>query len=157
MSSVWHGGWAERVEQRVRAHGYESLTDFADGKPSATYAELAAELGVEVAPIQVVNLLCAEAVAHGSLEHFARASLVRYLRSRLPAGWGVGQDFDFHSAHAFATWRATLTNDYKSIAERVVVELRASPHVYQGWLPSEPDDVVLVDAFRRAHMNCAEP
>ncbi|CAM4456747.1 Conserved uncharacterized protein [Corallococcus exiguus] len=41
----WQGNWRVRLYERVRERGYDSLTAFAEARPTASLVELADELG----------------------------------------------------------------------------------------------------------------
>jgi hypothetical protein len=41
----WRGNWRVRLYERVRERGYDSLTAFANARPTASLVALAEELG----------------------------------------------------------------------------------------------------------------
>ena len=43
--SAWRGNWKVRLYERVQERGYDSLTAFAEARPSVPLVELAEELG----------------------------------------------------------------------------------------------------------------
>jgi hypothetical protein len=45
----WEGNWPARLYERVREHGYSSLTAFAEARPTLPLVELAEELGDDLA------------------------------------------------------------------------------------------------------------
>lgn len=56
----WQGNWKVRLYERVRERGYDSLTAFADARPTASLVELAEELGKDdIAGVQVFTGLVA--------------------------------------------------------------------------------------------------
>jgi hypothetical protein len=67
----WHGDWHARIYDRVRSKGFDSVTGFAEARPTAPTLALSAELGVEdVNAAQVVALLRDEAERDSSLERY---------------------------------------------------------------------------------------
>ena len=162
LNDPWQGDWRARVYERVRARGYADVTAVARAAPAVPYRELAATLGRDIAPVQLENLLRAEAIAADRYHEFARDCLVRYLRQDLPLGWGQGAQADFNAARAFASWSAALhdpDNDPGNGAERAekAAAVHAQTHqVWQhlqrlsppGWLAQGGDDPVLLQAFR---------
>lgn len=59
---AWKGNIRARLYERVRERGYDSLTAFAEARPTASLVELAEELGKDdVAGVQVFGVLVDEA------------------------------------------------------------------------------------------------
>ena len=59
---AWQGNLKARLYERVRERGYDSLTAFAEARPTASLVELADELGPDdIAAVQVFSGLVAEA------------------------------------------------------------------------------------------------
>lgn len=145
----WDGDWENRIYDRVRARGFQLITDFADARPRASYRELTKELGDGVAVVQLETLLRDEAKKFGRSERFARSSLVRLLREHCADGWDSGDNFTFRAARAFASWVSTLGVGYESAADRTwdLLKARRPP---KGWCPDSPDDPLLKDVFREA-------
>ncbi len=84
----WDGNWRVRLYERVRDHGYDSLTAFAEARPTASLVRLAEELGEDdVAGVQVFSGLVAEAERNNQVTRLVRGQLVRELNSCLPNGW----------------------------------------------------------------------
>src|SRR6187431_523703 len=84
----WQGNWKVRLYERVRERGYDSLTAFADARPTASLAALAEELGPDdVAGVQVFSGLVAEAERNNQVTRLVRGQLVRKLCTCLPNGW----------------------------------------------------------------------
>jgi len=127
----------------------ESVSEFANAHPGATFAELAQRLSPDVAPIQVETLFRDEALRSGRFSQYVRDSLVRNLRSYLPDGWGVGPQAHFQASRAFASWMSMLGDKYDAPAERMWNRLRElSPT--QGWQPIGRDDELVLAAFSGA-------
>jgi hypothetical protein len=155
MGNTWKGNWKNRVYERVAARGFSTVTDFADSRPTASLLELADELGPEdVAAIQLETLLYDEAKESGYVDRFARSLLVRSLRERIPDGWNVGEryDFDSEAAGGFGRWTAILDEMHDEAAWQVWQSLRAA-NIPRGWLPSGPDDPILLRAFEGVSFN----
>jgi hypothetical protein len=147
MPVAWEGNWAERIGERVRAKGFASLLEFSEARPTATFLELADELGEEdVAAVQIEWVLKDEALERNSFARFARASLVRTIYEQLPQGWGIGKKADFRRAGVYADWRGTLGPEYNDATDRVFDALEtANPP--RGWLPAGADDPIIDKAF----------
>ena len=154
----WQGDWRARIDQRVRALGFDTVTAFAASMPTAPYRQLAAALGDGIAPVQLEKTLRAESIAAHRFNVFARDCLTRYLRQDLPDGWARGAQAEFNTARAFASWGAALGDAPNEAADRSArdgaraqteqvwrqLHRLASP----GWLPQDADDPLLQEAFR---------
>ncbi len=141
----WEGNWRVRLYERVRERGYSSLTAFAEARPAVPLNLLAEELGKEdVAGVQVLNGLLAEAERRKQVTRFVRDVLVRQLSESLPSGWPVTMDdaSRFQVAKALGCWSADLPEAYQERAEQVMAALRATPPP-PGWRPLGPDDELL--------------
>jgi len=152
LADIWSTDWEQRLRERVQARGFDRVADYLAAHPLASYAELADDLGDDVAPIQVTRLQLAEAKEANVLREAAADVLVRVLRADLPEGWGrvpAGDDAepDYLNASAFASWGAPMK--WAGVADDVVagvgaqLKARATP----GWLPMGPRDQVIVAAF----------
>jgi hypothetical protein len=144
---TWYGDWLARIHQRVHALGFSSVSAFADMHPKATLMQLAAELGDDVAAIQVEGALRDEAEKTGALERFARALLVRYIRNDLPMGWKIGERFDFDRAGVFANWSAGVEGLMDKPIRKVVWGRLKDADIPAGWLPESLDDPYIEQAF----------
>jgi hypothetical protein len=81
----WEGNWKVRSYERVREHGYTSLTAFAEARPTASLVALAEELGGDAGnAAQVFSGLVAEAERSHQLTRLVRSPLVRELWEFLP-------------------------------------------------------------------------
>jgi hypothetical protein len=144
---TWSSDWDKRIYDAVRREGVESVSEFANAHPAATFAELAQRLSPDVAPIQVETLFRDEALRSGRFSEYVRDSLVRNLRRHLPHGWGVGPQAHFQASRAFASWMAMLGDEYDAAAERMWSRLRELTPA-EGWQPTGPDDQLVLAAFR---------
>jgi len=141
----WEGNWKARLHERVRALGFPSLAAFAAARPTASLAALAAELGRDdVAGVQVLSGLLAEAEQRGQVTRFERDVLVRMLAQSLPDGWPATLDDPsrFAVAKALGSWVAYTPDAHQERAQRVMMTLLANPPP-AGWLPRGPDDELL--------------
>jgi hypothetical protein len=78
--SAWQGNVKARLYERVRERGYDSLTAFAEARPAVPLHLLAEELGKDdVAGVQVLSGLLAEAEQRRQVTRFVRDVLVRLL------------------------------------------------------------------------------
>jgi hypothetical protein len=142
----WEGNWRVRLYERVRERGYDSLTAFADARPTASLVALAEELGPDdVAGVQVLSGLLAEAERREQVTRLVRGLLVRELWSCLPNGWpAVLDDANrFKVAKALGVWVTLTPEDHKERADRAGDALLATPPS-PGWRPLGPDDELLL-------------
>ncbi|MFP2933433.1 NUDIX hydrolase [Pyxidicoccus sp. 3LG] len=143
---AWRGNWKVRLYERVRERGYDSLTTFADARPAVPLVELAEELGKhDVAGVQVLSGLLAEAEQRKQVTRFVRDVLVRLLSQSLPHGWPSAMDDEarFAVAKAIGPWIADTPESHKERARQVRAALLATPPP-PGWRPLGPDDELLL-------------
>ncbi|RKG88499.1 NUDIX hydrolase [Corallococcus terminator] len=141
----WEGPWKVRLYERVRERGYDSLTAFAEARPAVPLVELAEELGKDdVAGVQVLSGLLAEAEQRKRVTRFVRDVLVRILSQNLPDGWpAVLDDANrFAVAKALGSWSAYTPETHEERVTQARAALRASPPP-PGWRPLGPDDELL--------------
>jgi hypothetical protein len=145
---AWQGDWETRIYDRVRQLDFATLTAFADARPTATLEQLARELGPEkdIAPVQVEWLLRHEAQETQRVHRFARSALVRQVHEVFPRGWMRGERAEWNRILVGAEWITALGEERRAAAERVWDSLMKIASI--GWLPSSPDDPILVQAFR---------
>ena len=143
---AWTGNVKARLYERVRQRGHDSLTAFAEARPTASLLELADELGPEdIAAVQVFSGLVAEAEHSRKITRLVRGQLVRELAEALPDGWpGVLDDATrFKVAVALARWGSYTPETHEQHVARARSALRASPPP-PGWRPLGPDDGLLL-------------
>ena len=141
----WQGNWRVRLYERVRERGYDSLTAFADARPAVPLVELAEELGEhDVAGVQVLSGLLAEAEQREQVSRFVRDVLVRMLSQSLPDGWPSAMDDEarFAVGKAIGLWIADIPESHKGRARQARTALLANPPP-AGWRPLGPDDELL--------------
>jgi hypothetical protein len=141
----WEGNWKVRLYERVRERGYDSLTAFAEARPTASLVALAEELGEhDINAVQVFSGLVAEAERSHQLTRLTRGQLVRELWELLPNGWPAVLDDSnrFEVAHALARWTTYTPETHKERVKQVRAALRAAPPP-PGWLPLGPDDELI--------------
>ncbi len=141
----WQGGWKTRLYERVREHGYDSLTAFAEARPTAPLIALAKELGADdVNAVQVFSGLVAEAERGHRVTRLVRGQLVRELSENLPNGWPAILDDTnrFAVAMAFSSWLSFTPETHEDRARKAMATLLANPPP-PGWLPQGPDDELL--------------
>ena len=141
---AWWGNWVVRLYERVRERGYTSLTAFAEARPTASWVELAEELGEDVAGVQVFKGLVEEAERNRQLTRLVRGQLVRELSESLPNGWPAVMDDAnrFKVAKALAAWSAYTPETHEERVKQARAALRAAPPP-PGWRPLSPDDELL--------------
>ncbi|NOJ93925.1 NUDIX hydrolase [Corallococcus coralloides] len=143
---AWQGNWKARLYERVRERGYQSLTAFADAHPAVPLVVLAEELGKDdVAGVQLLSGLLAEAEQRKQVTRFVRDVLARLLSQNLPGGWPAVEDdaTRFQIGKALGSWSAYIPDAYQERSDQVMVSLRANPPP-PGWRPLGPDDEFLL-------------
>jgi len=141
----WEGNWRVRLYERLRERGYDSLTAFAEARPAVPLYLLADELGKDdIAGVQVLSGLRAEAERNQQVTRFVRDVLVRELSESLPGGWPtvVDDETRFEIAQALASWYGYIPESFRERADQVMAALRAEPPP-PGWRPLGPDDELL--------------
>jgi hypothetical protein len=142
--SAWQGNWRVRLYERVRERGYDSLTAFAEAHPTAPLYQLAEELGEDVAGVQILTGLLAEAERRSQVTRFVRGVLVRMLSQSLPNGWPAVLDDEnrFKVAKALGRWSAYTPESHEQRVKRARAALSATPPP-PGWRPLSADDELL--------------
>lgn len=141
----WQGNWKARLYERVRERGYDSLTAFAEARPTASLVELAKELGPDdIAGAQVFGGLVDEAERSNKLTRLVRGQLVRELWKGLPNGWpAVLDDANrFKVAKALGLWSGFTPTTHEERVRLAGDALLAQPPP-PGWRPLGPDDELL--------------
>jgi hypothetical protein len=144
--SAWQGNWKVRLHERIRELGYGSLTAFANARPAVPLLALADELGEDdVAGVQVLSELLAEAERSHQVPRLMRDVLVRELSECLPDGWPAALDdaSRFKVAMALGSWVAFAPETHAQRADQVSDALLATPPP-PGWRPRGPDDELLL-------------
>ena len=142
---AWEGNVKARLYERVRERGYESLTAFAEARPAVPLYLLAEELGKDdVAGVQVLSGLLAEAERRKQVTRFVRDVFTRLWSESVPDGWPpVLDDANrFKVAEAIGSWVAYTPETHKERVKQARAALRASPPP-PGWRPLGPDDELL--------------
>ncbi|MFL5351007.1 NUDIX hydrolase [Archangium sp.] len=142
---AWQGNWVVRLYERVRERGYDSLTAFADARPTASLVALAKELGKDdVAGVQVLRGLLAEAERRKQVTRFVRDVFVRLWSDEVPNGWPAVLD-DANRvkvAMMLGSWFAYTPETHKERVDQASDALMATPPP-PGWRPLGPDDELL--------------
>ncbi|TSC27346.1 NUDIX hydrolase [Corallococcus sp. Z5C101001] len=142
---AWQGNVRARLYERVRERGYNSLTSFAEAHPAVPLYVLADALGKDdVAAVQVLSGLLAEAEQRKQVTRFVRDVLVRELAEGLPDGWPVVMDDAnrFEVAMALGRWSSYTPETHEERVRRAGDALLAHPPP-PGWRPLGPDDELL--------------
>jgi hypothetical protein len=143
---AWQGNVKARLYERVRERGYDSLTAFAEARPTASLVALADELGPDdIAAVQVFSGLVAEAERSRKVTRLVRGQLVRELSQRLPNGWPAVLDDEnrLKVAVALARWGTYTPETHKERADKIGDALLVTPPP-PGWRPLSPDDELLL-------------
>ncbi|PTL85309.1 NUDIX hydrolase [Vitiosangium sp. GDMCC 1.1324] len=144
--SAWRGNWRVRLYERVRERGFASLTAFAEARPAIPLHALAEELGEDdVAGVQVLSGLLAEAERRHQVTRLVRDVLVRLLSQSIPDGWPAVPDDQsrFEIAKALAMWTSFTPETHKERVRQARAALRTAPPP-PGWRPLGPDDELLL-------------
>ncbi|OJH34039.1 NUDIX hydrolase [Cystobacter ferrugineus] len=142
---AWEGNVKARVYERVGERGYDSLTAFAEARPTASLMALADELGPDdIVAVQVFSGLVAEAEQSRRVTRLVRGQLVRELSQRLPNGWpAVLDDANrLKVAVALARWSTYTPATHEERVKKTGDALLATPPP-PGWRPLGPDDELL--------------
>jgi hypothetical protein len=143
--SAWEGNWKVRLYERIRERGYDSLTAFANARPTTSLLALAEELGEgDIAAVQVFSGLVAEAEREHQLTRLVRGQLVRELSQSFPEGRPAEMDdaTRFKVAKALGFWTSFTPETHKERVRQARAALRATPPP-PGWRPLGPDDELL--------------
>jgi hypothetical protein len=144
--SAWEGNWKVRLYERVRERGYDSLTAFAEARPTASLVALARELGEDdLAAVQVFSGLVAEAERSHRVTRLVRGQFVRELSQSLPEGWPAEMDDTtrFKVAKALGLWTSFTPVTHKERVRQARAALRTTPPP-PGWRPLGPEDELLL-------------
>jgi hypothetical protein len=142
---AWGSNWKRRLDERVRERGYASLTAFAEARPAVPLYLLAEELGKDdVAAVQVLSGLLAEAEQRKQVTRLVRDVLVRELAESLPQGWPAELDDATRGevAMALGCWTAYAPETHEERVRKAGEALLAAPPP-PGWRPLGPDDELL--------------
>ncbi|KFA89683.1 hypothetical protein [Archangium violaceum] len=142
---AWQGNVKARLYERVRERGYDSLTAFAEARPAVPLHLLAEESGKDdVAGVQVLSGLLAEAERRKQVTRFVRDAFARLWSQSVPEGWpSVLDDANrFKVAEAIGSWIAYTPETHKERARQVRTALLATPP-RPGWRPLGPGDELL--------------
>ena len=133
--------WPEQLYRELKRRGVGTLLAFADGIGSTTYAGLAEALESHCTPFQMMIALRNEFVERDDARGFAADCLYRYLHEYVTAHVDQNARRDQQAVDAFAAWEAALggANDESRLVSRLLRD-----RVLDGWLPSGPDDLLLV-------------
>ncbi|KFA91218.1 hypothetical protein [Archangium violaceum] len=143
---AWQGNVKARLYERVRERGYDSLTAFAEARPAVPLHLLAEELGKDdVAGVQVLSGLLAEAERRKQVTRFVRDVFARLWSQSVPEGWpAVLDDANrFKVAEALGSWFAYTPETHKERVDQASDALFITPPP-SGWRPLGPDDELLL-------------
>jgi hypothetical protein len=143
--------WRKRLMARIRAKGFGSATEYVDHRPLPSLNSLAEELGLPpAAAYGLEQLIIEEAEQRDKMDHCARGLLARDLRGELPDGWPAPTDLDpralLQRARAFESLAFALPPTYAPAIRRVR-DAMESADIAVGWLPTGPEDPVLMEVF----------
>ena len=143
---AWGGNWPERLEKELERQGVSSLLEFAQKSGSTTYDEIANALEGPFAPIQMMAVIRKEFEDRANAMGFVADCLYRYLHKESPGASHSQKGREFRAAMAHAAWAAAIGAGNEEALSEVWVSLK--DRLLEGWLPSSPDDPVLLDALK---------
>lgn len=151
---AWRGDWQQRIKELLARRSCSTVTEFFDRFPTRSSVELADELGPgDVAGVQLEWLAIDEATATNQVERLARDQFVRALHKTLPEGWVSPATGRRQLAAVLGAWTSSIASRLRDYGPglmamgKVMIEENPFP---EGWLPSSPDDPLLV-AFFETH------
>lgn len=152
LPHIWQQDWPERIEDRVKAIGFQDMTALLADMPAQPNTQVAARLG-DVAPIQVISLQFREAKLTGRVQGAASDNLIRNLVEELPNGWGVGDKANWQAVLALSNWSSELkvTGRFVELSQKLGAisdAIRKLPPP-NGWLPKSTEDPILDSVFRK--------
>lgn len=142
---AWRGNVKTRLYERVRERGYDSLTAFAEARPTASLVALAEELGRDdIAGVQVFSGLVAEAERNNQLTRLVRSQFVREWWEFIPEGWPavLNDEARMEVAIALGSWFGFTPETHRDRVDQASDALLANPPP-AGWRPLDPDDELL--------------
>jgi hypothetical protein len=152
FAKTWSGDWHSRILERVRQRGFETVTQYASGRPGVSLIVLADELGPDdITAAQIRSLLVEEAIRTCTVPRILRDLFVRELHYALPEGWKYPLDEASRSevAGALARWQTELEIAHHLDCFDEEMTFKAGQDLLNaelptGWLPEGPDDPVII-------------
>jgi hypothetical protein len=143
--------WRRTLMTQIRSRGFASATAYAESRPLLSLNNLVEDLGLPPAAAYGLERdLIDEAEQNGRMDQCARSLFVRDLRVELPDGWPAPSDGDptrlIQRAKAFASLAFALPQVYAPALHRVRNAMERAD-IPGGWLPTGPEDPVLMEAF----------
>lgn len=146
-TTPWTSDWKKRLENRIQALGYTTVSHFAEAHPLETFETLVGLLGERFAPVQIRAELLREAEDAGRLRSCAAALLLRAVHS-IPGGWPIVKPSeDKNTRLILAQWAASLPDSCKSAAIGVFDALMAGHLAPPSWTPMSTSDGVIAELF----------
>ena len=144
----WIPDWPDRVTGLVQSMGYPDLESFLATMPAVSYIDVADEIGHGVAPIQVLCVQFKEAKSRNVVRRAAMDALTRHAIEQFPIGWGIDERPEYRAASALGNWTASSVvsgdcGEYENLLQRIAHSFKPP----KGWIPTGPDDPVIIAAF----------
>jgi len=150
-NKAWGGDWRAKFAARLHSLDSSSATELLSRHPGKPYTEVAAELGDDVAALQLEWAQFEEALRQNNLRFVAMDSLARDLRDMLPNGWKEVAKGDFDTSRVFGSWSTRLTMARSELEPQVIAVWSAlkdsSPP--PGWKATGPNDPIILAAFNK--------
>jgi len=146
-ASVWSEDWPERLLMRAKQLGFSNVNALVSARAPATFAEIAKELGDDVAAAQVAMLLRHELEAADKAECLLRLTFIAAVRTHFPKGWDDGEDALFRRASVYANWLGWSGPEQEARAEAAWARFTTSCRPPRGWKPAHMADPILDAMF----------
>jgi O-acetyl-ADP-ribose deacetylase (regulator of RNase III) len=134
-SATW-SRWEQRLRSALNRHGALSLRAFSATSKCDTFGALAAAVGEDFAPMQMMMELRREYLAADDATGFLAESLCKYL-----AEYARPTQTEEWAASAFGAWGGAIGSGNDAAFVAVSRDLR--PKLLAGWLPASADDADL--------------
>ena len=146
-AKTWAGDWYDRILERVRQRGFDTVTQYVSERPGVSLVVLADELGPDdVAGAQLRSILVDEAVRTNTIPRALRDLFVRELCHALPDGWIYPLQGEPRAdvAGALARWKVDHQAHLDGSSTFQAGQALLNAELPAGWLPDGPDDPVIV-------------
>jgi hypothetical protein len=141
MSAAWTTDWKERAKRAIEARGYASMIEFARANETATFYEIAEELGGQsLAPVQIESLLRDDSERLGCFDYFVRSALVRQLYHYVPKG--IRAHGEWKLIRALSSWVGMVgaTPELERACSTTADAIQHDGNLPADWLPESSDD-----------------
>lgn len=144
----WADGWRARIEDAVRAMGYESVTSLLVAHPAVPLAGLTERNALCAAPIQLVTMALREAKGEQGWQWLVADLLCRHIVDACGRGWRSGPKFRWSQTLALSSWISDVLSDgvhpdREDVLSRIATAILDDDLIEDTWVPSCPSDGVI--------------